>query len=91
MLVKPQKNKRRKLYHIYWGCDFFKSFEYYDYRIVNIKSFRGCLYYLDKPNLNKLKEIENKYHNTLILNGQKEYAPEIKFSCLFVAGAYKGV
>lgn len=90
MLVKPRKNKRRKLYHVDWGCDFFKNFSYYDFRITVINGFRGCLYYLENPDMEKLQAVENDFHNTLVLNGHREYAPEQRFKCLFVAGAYVG-
>lgn len=90
MLLKKCKNKKRKLYHIDWGCDFFNDFSYYDFKSVIINGFKGCLYYLDNPNIEKLKEVEKKYHNTLVLNGHREYAPEQTFTCLFIASKYVG-
>lgn len=39
---------------------------------------------------NKKRKLEKKYHNTLILNGHREYAPELKFTCLFIASKYVG-
>lgn len=90
MLVKPCKNKRRKLYRVDWGCDFFKNFSYYDFRVTVINGFRGCLYYLENPDMEKLQAVENNFHNTLVLNGHREYALEQRFKCLFVAGPYVG-
>lgn len=90
MLLKKCKGKKRKLYHVDWGCDFFKDFSYYDFKIVIINGFKGCLYYLDNPSIEKLEEVESKYHNTLILKCNKEYAPELKFTCLFIASKYVG-
>ena len=67
-----------------------KDFSYYDFKSVIIIGFKGCLYYLDNPNIEKLEEVEKKYHNTLVLNGHREYAPEQTFTCLFIASKYVG-
>ena len=66
MLLKKCKGKKRKLYHVDWGCDFFKDFSYYDFKSFTINGFKGCLYYLDNPNIEKLKEVEKKYHKVKI-------------------------
>ena len=82
MLRKKETGKKRKLYHF---SDLIKDFNFYDIKSYNISDFKGNIFYLSSPDLNKLIEIENTYHNTMVLNKRCEYAQEIKNICLFIA------
>lgn len=37
MLLKKCKNKKRKLYHVDWGCDFFNGFSYDEFESLEDK------------------------------------------------------
>jgi hypothetical protein len=84
MLVKKEKNKKRKLYHF---TDLINDFNFYDYKFIKYEGFTGCLYALDEYKLNydKLNEIETKYNNTKIITTYCEYAKEIKKTWLFIS------
>lgn len=93
MLKEKQPGKKRRLYHFY---NLINDFNFYDYKKIHYKGFKGILYKIDRYSdcikidsmdqfINKLKNVINKYDNTLILTTYKEYAPEIKERCLFLA------
>lgn len=93
MLKEKQPGKKRRLYHFY---NLINDFNFYDYKKIHYKGFKGILYKIERYSdykkidsmdqfINKLNSIINKYDNTLILTTYKEYAPEIKERCLFLA------
>ena len=86
MLKTKQQNKRRKLYHFNQLVNDFMyhDFSYGTFTKDNIK-FNGYLYALDNPDMDKLKEVNDKYDNVAITTRQYRYAPEIKDTCIFIA------
>jgi hypothetical protein len=84
MLVKKEKNKKRRLYHF---IDLINNFNYYEDRFITYEGFTGWIYALDEYKLNydRLNEIESKYHNTKVIKTYCQYAPEIKKVWLFIS------
>ena len=87
MLKKKAAGKRRKLYHFTNLIDDFQftDIEYGSVSEDNETWFKGCLYPLDNPNMDRLQQVIDDYDNTKIVTRHYRCAPEIKDVCLFIA------
>lgn len=86
MLVNKTNGKRRKLFHF---SDLIKNFEFSAYYKHKMDGHSGWMYRIHEKNgvdMNEaIERITNSYDNTEFLKGHAQYAPEIKFTYLFVA------
>lgn len=57
--------------------------EYYDYYRAKVNGISGYIYKADKISDEAKAKLES-YSNVLLLKGNCEYAPEIKFNAVFV-------
>ena len=86
MLVKKAKGQKRHLYHF---SDMIRTFNYSAWKRMEIDGHKGWLYRIhekqgvDMPSA--IDDVAKNYDNTKFMKGHPQYAPEMKFTYLFMA------
>lgn len=68
---------------------FVEDFNYHSFRKIRVmskgKTYNGYLYMLSNPNEKTIEKYKSRFRNVAFVTSRKQYAPELKTRCIFIA------